>query len=207
MAFAPSTADTTRSPNGGTTAVEPKSAEKKRVSPHERRQTRYAQSFAQIIGVLMRDPNFRNLRLADLEWLVLPPIMAGQWRLGQGPSPTALANADPKNPEGVMLVPMAVALWARVSPEVEKQLMENLDKPLTMRANEWASGDNIWLVAAAGDRRYVPTFLQKLNEIEFTGKHVKMRSRGADGTPIVTTLSDYLAVPAQPAKGKGENTA
>ena len=40
-----------------------------------------AQTFAQIVAVLMRDANFRNLRLTDLEWLVLPPVMAGQFRL------------------------------------------------------------------------------------------------------------------------------
>ena len=55
--------------------------------PRDARQARMAQSFAQIVAVLMRDPNFRNMRLADLEWLVLPPVMAGQFRLAQVPMP------------------------------------------------------------------------------------------------------------------------
>src|SRR5262245_29491842 len=54
-------------------------AAKPATRPRDARQARFAQSFAQIVGVLMRDANFRNMRLADLEWLVLPPVMAGQF--------------------------------------------------------------------------------------------------------------------------------
>ncbi len=51
------------------------------IRPRDARQIRIAQSFAQVVAVLMRDPNFKKLPLADLEWLVLPPLMAGQFRL------------------------------------------------------------------------------------------------------------------------------
>src|SRR5262245_15560260 len=55
--------------------------------PAEARQARFGQSFSQIIAVLMRDQNFKNMRIADLEWLVLPPVMAGQFRLAHMPAP------------------------------------------------------------------------------------------------------------------------
>jgi hypothetical protein len=54
--------------------------------PRDLRQARFAVSFSQVIAVLMRDPNFRNMRLADLESLVLPPVMSGQFRLAQMPT-------------------------------------------------------------------------------------------------------------------------
>ena len=81
-----------------------------------------AQSFAQVVAVLMRDARFRNLKIADLEWLVLPPVMAGQFRLGHAGLPSEPGKAQ----QGVA-VPAALALWARVSPEVDKSVWEKLD--------------------------------------------------------------------------------
>jgi cytolysin-activating lysine-acyltransferase len=154
------------------------------VRPRDARQTRFAQSFAQIVAVLMRDPNFRNMRLADLEWLVLPPVMAGQFRLAQAPSPHGRA----KGQDGGVLVPVAVALWARVSAAIDKGLSENLDKPVRLRAGDWACGDNVWLMAVAGDQRAVPKFLERLAETEFKGQRVRMRLRGPDNKVVVKTL-------------------
>lgn len=75
----------------------------------EARRERMAQSFADIVGVLMRDPGFRNLRLADLEWLVLPPILTGQWRMARGPATSPVAPTAAGEPTKGNLR-MAVAL-------------------------------------------------------------------------------------------------
>ena len=124
--------------------------------------------------------------LADLEWLVLPPVMAGQFRLGHATRP-----ADAGKPtQGGISIPVAVALWARVSPEIDKALSENLDKHVRLRADEWATGENLWLMAAAGDKRAVPLFLKQLAETEFKDRHVKMRLRGTDGKTMVKTLGE-----------------
>ena len=106
------------------------------IPPRDARQLRFAQSFAHIVAVLMRDPNFRKMRLADLEWLVLPPVMAGQFKLAQMPSPLAQV----KGKEGGVLVPVAVALWARVSAAIDKELSENLDKPMRLGARRLGVG-------------------------------------------------------------------
>lgn len=164
------------------------SAVKAAVRPRDARQVRFAQSFAQIVAVLMRDQNFRKMRLADLEWLVLPPVMAGQFRLAQAPSPVGRVKGKDGSEQGGVLVPIAVALWARVSDAIDKALSENLDKPVRLRPNEWASGDNIWLMAVAGDQRAVPKFLEQLAKTEFKGQRVKMRVRGPDDTVVVKSL-------------------
>lgn len=153
--------------------------------PRQRRQERFAQSFSNIVAVLMRDPTYRNLRLADLEWLVLPPVMAGQWRLGQA----APRNAKPAaGSGGTLIVPVAVALWARVSPAVDERLSSNLGKPMALKPTEWASGDITWLMVAAGDPQALPGFLKKLAETEFKDIDVKLRARGPDGTALVKML-------------------
>jgi cytolysin-activating lysine-acyltransferase len=157
--------------------------------PAEARQARFGQSFSQVIAVLMRDQNFRNMRIADLEWLVLPPIMAGQFGLAHMPAPPRPGEKPrPAADKGGVLVPVAVALWARVSPQIDKGLSENLDKPVRLRANQWASGDIVWLMAVAGDRRAIPKFLEQLKEKEFKGQAVKMRANAGDGKVVVKTL-------------------
>src|SRR5262245_42827458 len=107
--------------------------------PAETRQARFGQSFSQVIAVLMRDQNFRNMRIADLEWLVLPPIMAGQFRLAHMPAPPRPGEKPKPDDKGGVLVPVAVALWARVSPQIDKGLPENLHKPGPFNNNQSAS--------------------------------------------------------------------
>lgn len=158
------------------------------------RQNNFAQSFAQIVAVFMRDPRFRTLSVADLEWLVLPPVMVGQFGLAHAPAASLQVKADkkPKAQPGAPIVPVAVALWARVSPQVDKALSENLDKPIRLRAADWTSGDNIWLIALAGDQRALPRFLAELNAKEFKGRQVKMRKRGPDGKVVIRTIAEPL---------------
>src|SRR3954471_13523074 len=74
---------------------------------------RNAFAFTQVVGVLMRSPHYRAYTLADLEWLVVPPVAAGQFRIGE-------VKPD-KN--STTAVPVAVVLWASVSPEVDARLM------------------------------------------------------------------------------------
>jgi hemolysin-activating ACP:hemolysin acyltransferase len=156
--------------------------------PAEARQARFGQAFSQIIAVLMRDQNFKNMRIADLEWLVLPPVMAGQFRLAHMPAPPRPGQQPKPGDKSGVLVPVAVALWARVSPQIDKGLSENLDKPVRLRANQWASGNIVWLMAVAGDRRAIPKFLEQLKEKEFKGQEVKMRANAGEGKVVVKTL-------------------
>jgi cytolysin-activating lysine-acyltransferase len=145
-----------------------------------------AQSFAQVVAVLMRDARFRNFRIADLEWLVLPPVMAGQFALGHAGRPP-----EPGKGQQGVAVPVALALWARVSPEVDKALSENLDKQVRLRPDQWTSGDIVWLMGLAGDPRAVPPFLKQLTERDFKGRQVKVRLRGPDGKVTIKDVAQF----------------
>src|SRR5262249_14248076 len=114
----------------------------------------------------------------------LPPLTAGQFQLGQAP----MQAPGKTDQQPSMVVPVAVALWARVSPEIDTALSTTLDKQVRLQANQWVSGDNIWLMAAAGDPRVVPDFIERLREREFKGKEVKWRAREADGQVVIRTL-------------------
>ena len=78
-------------------------------------------------------------------------------------------------------------------PAIDMRLAGNLDKPLALKPNEWASGDIVWLIAVAGDPRAVPKLLKKLTATEFKGRVVKLRATGADGKALITTLDAYAA--------------
>ena len=94
---------------------------------------------------------------------MFPALLSGQFKL-------AHAQAHPgknKDDHGGSFIPVALAMWARVSPQVDKALSENLDKPAQLRPDQWSYGDIPWLMVIAGDKRAVPTFLKQLGEKEF----------------------------------------
>jgi hemolysin-activating ACP:hemolysin acyltransferase len=143
----------------------------------------FAQLFSQAVAVLMRDPNYKNLPLHELEYL-LPPIITGQ---------CAIANA--KAAEGGPYVPVALALWARVSPTVDKRLSENLDKNVSLKTSEWSSGDIPWLITLAGAPKALPGFVKQLCDKQFNGQKVKMRGTDPSGKRIV----QYVTAGSTPA--------
>ena len=133
-------------------------------------------SFTQIIGVLMRSEHYKHYTLGDLEWLVVPPMLAGQYRIGE---------AKPKTGG---TIPVAVVLWARVSADVDKRLEQIGRAPIRLRPDEWTSGDILWLVHAAGEPRFVRHVLKQLSETAFKGREVKFRGFSKDGKPEVQLL-------------------
>src|SRR5262245_41377636 len=160
----------TQAGNGGGTAI----------SEKDRRQAlaalRNSLAFTQIIGVLMRSEHYKHYTLGDLEWLVVPPMLAGQYRIGE---------AKPKTGGSI---PVAVVLWARVSAEVDQRLAQIGRAPIRLRPDEWTSGDILWLVHAAGEPRFVREVLKQLNESAFKGREVKLHGFGKDGKPAVQLL-------------------
>jgi len=101
--------------------------------------------------------------LADLEWLIVPPIMLGQFA-------TMDANTNGRS------TPVAAAFWASVSEDVDRKLLEINTIPIRLRPDEWRSGDIVWLIDIVGDNRVLPTFVRDLQNVVFMGRHVKMKA-------------------------------
>ncbi len=138
----------------------------------------------------MRDQNFRTLTIAELEWLVLPPIMVGQFALAHAPTEGSAAKGEKSKGQqnGTALVPVAVALWARVSAGIDRALSESLERPIKLQAADSLSGDNLWLLALAGDQRSFPEFLAELGKKDFRDRQVKMRKRTPEGKVVIHTI-------------------
>ena len=73
---------------------------------------RFTEDFAHAIAVIMRTPKLREMPVADLEWLLLPALLAGQCRVAFSQSSEASGP----------IFPSALVLWARVSDAVDKRL-------------------------------------------------------------------------------------
>lgn len=141
---------------------------------------RNALAFTQVVGVLMRSPHYGQYKLADLEWLAIPPLLAGQFRIGE---------VKPEQNEGATL-PVAVVLWARVSAEVDQKLTEADGASFRLKPEDWQSGDILWLVHAAGETRFVRHVVDQLMKTTMKGRQVKVLARDKDGQSKVHLLGE-----------------
>jgi hemolysin-activating ACP:hemolysin acyltransferase len=139
---------------------------------------RNALAFTQIVGVLMRSAHYRRYTLSDLEWLVIPPLLAGQFRIGE---------VKPDQNQGAAM-PVAVVLWASVSAEVDKRLMETEEASFQLKPEEWKSGDILWLVHAAGETRFVRHVVDELTKTTLKGRQVKVLGRDQGGKSKIHVL-------------------
>lgn len=182
-AAAPQTPDATMAPTpaaeAAPAAAQPAAPE---LSPEEAKRRaamsrQVSAAFGDIVSVLMRSPGFKAMPLGELEGFVVPAVATGQFSVAQAQLKTNGAVA-----------PVGAVLWASVSPEIDQRLAGAPDKPIRLQPNEWRSGDIIWIVEAAGDRRVIAAQLKRLTSAEWKGRVVKLRVRGQDGQPAVRIL-------------------
>jgi RTX toxin acyltransferase family len=96
-------------------------------------------ALAVIDALLARAPGYKDMKLADLEWLVMPALAAGQYRI-----------AETKLSETVRGGVAAALLYARVSAEVAARLDATKTHPVRLSAEEWTSGAIVRPILALG---------------------------------------------------------
>jgi hemolysin-activating ACP:hemolysin acyltransferase len=136
-----------------------------------------AASFGEIVTLLMRSAADKTVTLQDLEWMVVPGLLSGQF---------AVADAQSKETGAVM--PVGAVLWAFVSAEVDQRLSGSLEQNVRLQPTEWRSGDIPWIVLAIGDPNVLGGLLQQLSGTVFAKQAPKMRARGADGKVTIGRL-------------------
>jgi hemolysin-activating ACP:hemolysin acyltransferase len=142
-----------------------------------------AASFGEIVTLLMRSAADKTITLQDLEWMVVPALLSGQF---------AVAEAQSKDTGAVM--PIGAVLWAFVSPEVDARLSNTTDQAIRLQASEWRSGNVPWIVMAIGEPKVLGGLFQQLSKAVFASQAPKMRARGADGKVTIGRL-EYNAPP------------
>ena len=130
----------------------------------------FGAAFSKIVSLMMHSPAHSHLHISDLTWLVVPSLLVEQ-----------IAIVEAVREGALLPSPYAAALWARVSPEVDRRLSEEKDLPVRLAADEWQSGDVLWIIDAVGHPDIVPAFLEELVATHFRGQNPKMRVIGKQG--------------------------
>lgn len=147
-------------------------------------------AFGEMVGLFMRSPNHKYNTLTDLEWMVLPGLLTGQYRV-----------AEARDQETGQTAPVAAVLWAEISDERDKEFTDNIDRPVRLKPNEWKSGKNIWIIEVVGNGDIARQLLGLLRQTEFQDKTVKMRVRSENGDLKCASIDDIAIVPQNTTEG------
>lgn len=100
----------------------------------------------QIVLAMSAVPRYRHQSLADLQSLVIDPLMRDRIAIAS----VAPAKGDIEGDEPQAGAQMAgVAIWASVSDEVDAKIREQIKAgvfPIRLKPEDWASGDKAWLL-------------------------------------------------------------
>lgn len=133
------------------------------------------ESFGKVVMSMMMLPRYRHQTLGDLQHLVLEPLIRDRIAIAQRPG------------DGVQVQDIAgVAIWASLSDEAEARLREQIRGgawPLRLRAEDWASGSNNWLLdVIAPDQRATASVIANFRQVVKEGS-LKLH-------PLITRLLD-----------------
>lgn len=116
------------------------------------------ESFGKVVMAMMMLPRYRQQTLADLQHLVLEPLIRDRVAIAQKASDIALA-------EDVA----GIAIWASLSDEAEERLRDQIRGnmwPLRLRAEDWNSGSNNWLIdVIAPDRKATASVIANFKQV------------------------------------------
>ena len=125
-------------------------------------------SVADAVGLMMRSERHRHYSLADLEWLVLPPLMLNQvmfaYARPQVPADKAEAAAKAGVTGELPPMPVAMVTWALVSPEVGSKLdaQKKAGVPFRLAPHEWRSGTERRIVDNLGQSQAANELIKRI---------------------------------------------
>lgn len=135
-------------------------------------------ALGEICSVLMKSPEYRGMTLGSLQALAAPAISTGQYLVLTAHQKSRGAAA-----------PVAVAMWANVSPEMDRRLSQGDGQSVSLSLADWSGGNIAWLVLVAGDQRTLPALIGQLQKTKLKGRPIKMRTKGEDGSMQVRTFT------------------
>lgn len=121
------------------------------------------ENFGKIAMAMMMLPRYRHQSIADLQHLVLEPLVRDRIALAY---PGDAADADPSELAGM-------AIWASVSEEVDAKIREQIGAriwPIRLKPDEWNSGTNNWLLdVIAQDEQSVGKVIANFRQVAKQG--------------------------------------
>ncbi|MGE5546800.1 MAG: toxin-activating lysine-acyltransferase [Solirubrobacterales bacterium] len=129
-----------------------------------------SQVLGEVVFLMTMPQSHKFLFLADLEWLVMPPLGLRQFRLWrQGQQPVAFAS------------------WAFLSDEAQERAVAGVRR---LRPSDWKSGDHAWLMdVVAPNAEFAQKMVEELKRDVFAGRTLKgLRPRPQGGGSEVVDL-------------------
>ncbi len=121
----------------------------------------------EIVWLMSQSPLHKQLFIADLEWLVMAPVLNQQFRI---------FYAEDR--------PVGVLFWAHASEEVAARLAQGVTR---LRPQDWKSGDELWVVEAIAPFGGAEEMVRDLKEKVFADASVKY-VKSVNGLKIAITL-------------------
>ncbi|MEQ9330647.1 toxin-activating lysine-acyltransferase [Thalassobaculum sp.] len=119
----------------------------------------------QIVTLLGQSPGHRHVFVSDLEWMVLPALLARQARIWRRQTEAGA-------------LPVIYASWALVDEAVEARLRQG---QMRLKPNEWRSGDRAWLIDMVAPFGGTDAALTELADQLFPGKTLHALVSSATG--------------------------
>lgn len=121
------------------------------------------ENFGKIAMAMMALPRYRHQTIADLQSLVLDPLMRDK-----------IALAYPKNTDQPLPDVTGMAIWASVSEAVDAKIREQIKAgvfPVRLKPEEWASGEINWLFdVIASDERTTGAVISNFRNVAGEGE-------------------------------------
>jgi hemolysin-activating ACP:hemolysin acyltransferase len=98
-------------------------------------------AIGQVALALSVVPRYRHCALAELQSLVVEPLLRGRLAIATGKPTDAGAETD-----GALA---GIAIWASLSDEADQRLREQIAAgvfPVRLNPADWTSGDKVWLL-------------------------------------------------------------
>jgi len=155
-----------------------------------------AAAIGDLVVLFSRSPAHKHYALADIEWMVLPPVVTRQAYV-----------VEATNKETGVRAPVAAVTWALVSEELDLALQQQAGSSMPrLRPDQWKCGETGWLIDAVGNAEGIRMALQWLAAGPFKDRPLKMSGVRKAGGPVdVTTLSALLAERAGAGTTSAEN--
>lgn len=107
-----------------------------------------------VVMLYLQSAHRRFQFIADLEWLLLPPLVSGQCKLYMKKE-----------------YPVSYVSWAFLNEEAEGHLLRNGGK---LRPDDWKSGDRLWIIDMVAPFGGIENMLKDIRQNEFPDKEIRM---------------------------------
>ncbi len=117
-----------------------------------RARSQLREAFGTVVMAMMMLPRYRHQSLADLQHLLLEPLLQDRVAIAhRTPAEAAASAGDSARQAGASPLQndvVGIAIWASVSEEVDAKIREQIRArvfPIRLKPNEWNSGNINWL--------------------------------------------------------------